>query len=82
MHGAERRLAMVKRRSHRPDCGEHRLGPRRRLRIRHEAAVMQLDRRSMGELTGIEIRAHRLSMAASGAPEKPIVGGCKFVRIG
>ena len=70
MHGAERRLAMVKRRSHRPDCGEHRLGPRRRLRIRHEAAIVQLQRGCVGELAGIEEATHRASMVASGASRK------------
>ena len=59
MHGAERRLAMIHRRLDSPHRRQHRLGPRRRLGIRDEAAIVQFDRRRVGELAWIKDAAHQ-----------------------
>ena len=79
MDGAQRRFAMVDRRLDRADRGEDRLGPGRVLGERHERAIVQLQRRRMGELarieeerasaTGRDRGGHRSSMANIGRPE-------------
>ena len=59
MHRAERRLAMVDRRLRPADRGEDRVGARRALGEGDEGAVVQLQRRRMIELAGVEEGTHQ-----------------------